>query len=505
VKLGRSATLPAPRGRRVASYRGQVGRREFLRDLRDVLLKARPSLAGEDEDVLLELNYFVWTPAMGKRKHSGDSNYCYFPARELEARLRRGGFNRLNAKHRIFEILEASPSGTPGRGLARGYKLAPDIQAAVSEYLRRIDERLPKVISRDGARILTPPNAVASKNSDGRQPKAFAGAPIAQSVPVDLRRLLTLAAHLRRYLSTEGRWVAGTLVPFSNEELARISHRETTLTRLIGLCNSNLGRGTHIPHRYEEIPCGRLVATGVSLQNARAEIRATALHGCWEYDFANCHYSVIQQMAERLGVDLPEVRWYLENKLAVRESLANRIGVDPDSAKKVLISGPIYGAHSTLWSAAAIPQLIGTKAASKLYADPQYQALKADVARARKAILKHARVENDRLFNAVGSSIPIYKTARGAKKPQRETPAALFSHLVLGVEALLLRSIIDAFPDDVLLPMHDGWVSGRELDRDDLARTIYAKTGFRMQLDVERIEASSEVGLEKLSDPQVPE
>jgi hypothetical protein len=467
-----------------------------MRDLRQVLLQARPSLADERDDALLEVSYLVWTPAMGKRRHAEDSGFCYFPARELEAYFGRGGFNRLNAAHRVFEVLETD---TPR--CTRGYRVAPDIKVAVDNYLRRVDERLPQLITRDGTRILKAPRAVASENSEGRAPKAWAGVPIINNVPVDFDLLVTYSAHLRRYLSTGGRWVAGSLVPFSPAELQAIGYRAEILNRLIGLCNSNLGGRMYIPHRYEEKDCGRLHAVGaVNLQSAPGEIKAAAVHGCWEYDFSNCHYSILLQLAQRVRVDLPEVRWYLENKRALRESLAARIGTeDVDAVKTCLISGPLYGAHSRLSERAAIQQLVGRDCARRLFADPQYCALKQDVKRARGRITRAARVEQDRLFNAVGSSITLEDPERSRPgKPRHRTPAALLSHLLQGIEALMLRTVIDAYPEDVVLPMHDGWVSRRRLDVAELERLILDKTGFAMRVEEEQVEIPEELRFTEL-------
>jgi hypothetical protein len=430
-------------------------------------------------------------PAMGKRRHAEASGFCYFAARELEAYFGRGEFNRLNGVHQIFEVLE-----TPTPRCTRGYRVAPDIKVAVDNYLRRVDERLPQLITRDGTRILTAPRAVASENSEGRGPKAWAGAPITNLVPVtDFDLLLTYTAHLRRYLNTRGRWVAGSLVPFSKAELQAIEYREQVLTRLVGLCNSNLGGRMYMPHRYEEKDCGRLHAVGVNLQSAPSEIKAAALHGSWEYDLSNCHYSILLQLAQRVGVELPEVRWYLENKRALREALAARIGTeDVDAVKTCLISGPLYGAHSRLSERAAIQQLLGRESARRLFEDPQYRALKRDVARARNRIIRAARVEQDRLFNAVGSSITLQDPERSRLgKPKRRTPAALLSHLLLGIEAFMLRTVIDAYPEDVVLPMHDGWVSRRRIEVAELERLILDETGFAMRVEEEQIEIPEEL------------
>jgi hypothetical protein len=287
--------------------------------------------------------------------------------------------------------------------------------------------------------------------------------------------------------------VAGVLVPFSKNELRAIAYRDEILTPLIGLCNSNLGGRRHITHRYEEKDCGRLHAVGVNLQSAPSEIKAVALHECWEYDFSNCHYAILVQLAQRVGVDLPEVRWYLDNKRALRESLAARIGTDDvDAVKTCLISGPLYGAHSRLSERAAITQLLGRESARRLFQDPQYRALKRDVARARDRIIRAARVEQDRLFNAVGSSISLLET-EGCRRAKRRSPAALLSHLLLGIEALMLRTAIDAYPEDVVLPMHDGWVSRRRLDVAELERLILEKTGFAMLIEEEQIEIPEEL------------
>ncbi len=432
----------------------------------------------------MALSHLVWLPELGKRRHAADASFCFFPARELEAQFGRRRFNEINTKHQIFEVLEADTR--PGRW-TRGYRLAPDIKAAVNPYLRRVDERLPTLIIRDGARVITLPRAVASKNRDGRPPKAWANVPITNNVPVDFDLLCTYSAHLQRYLRLGGRPVAGTLVPFSPSELRATEYRDLILTRLIGLSNSNLGGRTHIPHRYEEKDCARLNAVGVNLQSAPGDIRAAALHGCFEYDFGNCHYSGLLQLAQRCGRDLPEVRWYLENKQAVREALAARIGTtDIDAVKRCLISGPLYGAHSRMSDGASIVQMLGRDCARKLFADPQYRALKLEVSKVRKAILRAADVRQRRLFNAAGASIPVHEIRKG--KEVLKPPAALLSHLLLGIEVLMLRTVINAYPEDVVLPMHDGWVSRRQLNVTEIEELIRDKTGFSIRIDEDPIE-----------------
>jgi hypothetical protein len=503
----------------VASYRRPVKRSELMCDIREVLLRVRPTLTGESEETLLRLSYRVWMPAMDAARHGADPSFCYIPARALEADFGRANFTRLTAKHNIFEVLEADTR--PGRW-TRGFRLVRDIDLAVNNYVRRIDERLPTlatrdVITRDGKRVVKPPRAIASENSDGVAPKAWAGARVPNSVCVDSEMMDAYATHLRRYATTGGRMIAGTFVPFTAQELEPIRYRERVLSRLIGLANSTLGGQHHIPIRYVEQPCGRAFGDGLNLQNAPGDIRDVTLHGNWDIDLSNCHYSLLLQLAALVRVELPEVRWYLDNKDTVREGLAGRIGIEYDEAKGCLIA-LIYGARFSLHKECEIVKLIGPTRARKLYADPQFRALKDDVQRARTAILRTAnarpivftsgagpelrvaevrRLGQERLFNAVGSSIDVRET-EGRRRGKRRKPAELLAHILQGLEAKIMRVIVDSYSDDVLLLMHDGLVSRRELPVSEMMELIYNRTGLRMSLGQEKIEVPRALGTSEI-------
>jgi hypothetical protein len=474
-----------------------------MRDTRGVLLQARPTLKDEPEETLLRLCYRAWMPAMGAARHDAHPGFCYFPARALEADFGRGRFNLLNAKHNIFEILEADTR--PGRW-TRGYRLAPDLDSAINVHIRRVDERLPVLIMRNGTPINRLPGAIASENRHRGAPKAWAGAKLPNKVPVDFERLSAWAEHLHRYAKTGEYLVADTFVRFSPEDLEAVRYRERVLSRLVALSNSALGERRHVPIRYREEPCGRAFVIGVNLQSAPRDIRDAALHGNWDLDLSNCHYSLLFQLAAKVGVELPEVRWYLENKKDLRDGLALRVGISLDEAKACLIV-LIYGVRLTLWADADVPKLIGRARARKLYADPQYRALRADVQRARKAVLRAAergairlttgsgpalrvaevrKLAEGRLFNAVGGSITLLET-EGRRKGKRRAPAELLAHIQLGLEAKIIRVIVDAHADDVLLLMHDGLVSRRELPINEITDLIYQRTGLRMALKQEQI------------------
>ena len=52
-----------------------------------------------------------------------------------------------------------------------------------------------------------------------------------------------------------------------------------------------------IAHEYVMCGTGRLFAKGISLQSAPKIIKQCALPGMWEYDFSNCHFTIIKQLA----------------------------------------------------------------------------------------------------------------------------------------------------------------------------------------------------------------
>lgn len=77
-------------------------------------------------------------------------------------------------------------------------------------------------------------------------------------------------------------------------------------------------------------------------------------------------------------------------------------------------------------------------------------------------------------MNAFGKMI---QTKQKSKKPQ------LLAHLLQGVEALALRTCVEAAPDDVVLLQHDGFTAKRVLDISMLEEAMRIATGFNLTLD----------------------
>lgn len=59
----------------------------------------------------------------------------------------------------------------------------------------------------------------------------------------------------------------------------------------------------------------------------------------------------------------------------------------------------------------------------------------------------------------------------------------LLSHALQGVEALALKTVVAQHGQDILLCMHDGWVSQTKLDCKQLQDSIFRATGFDLGIE----------------------
>ena len=111
---------------------------------------------------------------------------------------------------------------------------------------------------------------------------------------------------------------------------------------------------------------------GINLQTVPREIKQVALHGLYEYDFENCHYAILHQLAAKHGLECPAIAHYLKYKRPVRKQIVDDIGLSLDEAKRCLIA-LIYGARYSHRHEDAIPAAIGKAAALQLYKHPLFK------------------------------------------------------------------------------------------------------------------------------------
>lgn len=247
--------------------------------------------------------------------------------------------------------------------------------------------------------------------------------------------------------------------------------------KLIRMSNTTLAGPGHIPQVYAITPTGRLYARGLNLQNAPSLIKEAALHGLWEYDFSNCHFTIVAQMAANAGVPCPGIEHYLANKALVRKEVAEGAEITLDQSKHCLLA-LLYGARVSRLASSAIPTAIGLDAADRLYALPVFQGLSKEIERARRAILgQWPRTANGSLTNACGRAIS------GKEKPARQ-----LAHLVQGVEAKALMVCVNAHPVDIVLMQHDGFTATRRLDCVMLEGLLGRSIGYNLRVEERQLE-----------------
>jgi hypothetical protein len=158
------------------------------------------------------------------------------------------------------------------------------------------------------------------------------------------------------------------------------------------------------------------------------------------------------------------------------------VGIAEEHAKTCLIT-IVYGAGPSGRDEDSIPGLIGVDATRRLFKDPEFGPIYEDVRRAGKAILKKQRVSRGTIRNAMNL------TSRTT-----ESEATQLAHLLQGVEARALEVVQAAHSADIVVLLHDGWVSRKQLNREELERTIAAATGYDLKLEEKQIKATDDPG-----------
>jgi hypothetical protein len=114
--------------------------------------------------------------------------------------------------------------------------------------------------------------------------------------------------------------------------------------QVVRMARTDLAGKGYIAQRYTVSPSGRLYAKDINLQTAPTLVKQAALNGLWEYDFSNCHFAILMQMAATHGHQCKAIKHYLANKPKVRQALATAAGITIPQIKECLLA-LIYGAR----------------------------------------------------------------------------------------------------------------------------------------------------------------
>jgi hypothetical protein len=421
------------------------------------------------------LALMAWEGGQKRRQHRTELGAMTFSALELHDLFGRGKCESL--LHRI-DFFQRSAGWSKKDGITRAYWFSAQVRQALAYYEEGSSATQVDLLWLSGGRMKVAkslPKAISSTDTNGRtiNTALWDRAKGMNRVPVNTKMLEALRLYLKTQLDDSG--VEGPLRQFVGRLL-------DITAKIIRISNTTLAGPGHIPQTYSIAPTGRLYARGLNLQNSPGLIKEAALHGLWEYDFSNCHFAVVSQMAARFGVLCPVIEHYMANKSQVREEIAADVEISIDAAKQCLLA-LLYGARTSGRAKDAIPSVIGGDHAKHLYAQPTFKALSEEIGRARRAILANwPRTANGSLTNDCGKAI------RGDTKA-----AAQLAHLVQGVEAKALMTVVNLHAEDMVLLQHDGFAARRRLDCRALEDTVFEEVEYRLPIEEQQLQLHVDV------------
>jgi len=454
-------------------------------DLLDHLAHKIKGFKDESPKIQMGLTWMLWNSTAWRRVHSKYPTCFFFRHAELDELLGRAGFNAINARLNIFYVTNWSRA----KGYTKGFKLKPEIEDVWRQYFEKkkaANRAQIRLLFGDGYELKTLPDAVAAKDMDGITSRAWNRAKNLglNTVSVDVDALHDLQKWLKKKRTEiqQAEQRQGGL--FSDGgSIEQIEYLLRYIEQILCMANTTVAGYGHVMHRYVEASSGRLYAKGINLQTAPKVVKEAALSGLWEYDFSNCHYAILMQMAARYGYQCTAIEHYLNNKTATRQQIAEQAGITPDQAKVCLLAS-LYGARQSVRlnkkgeAMDAIPEAIGVEAARRLYQVPLFTGMSGDIKKARRAILSgHPRTRKGWITNLMGKSI-------GGKQPAEK----ILAHLIQGVEAKALKTAIDSQTDSIVLLQHDGFATTQKLDAEAIERAVTEATGYTLKLEVELIQ-----------------
>jgi hypothetical protein len=426
----------------------------------------------------VRMAYYIWIAGLNRRQHKMFDGAMSIGYRELEKAFGRGRFKEINNRLQIFEV---DDQWWYSKGATKAYRLSESVQEAKDKYLASKRQTTSRMMSVDGKSVTTLQRAIAAKDFDNVTKTAWKNAKVWNNVPVNLEAMKDMQDHLYQMRSKK----EGDL--FLDTDVEDVNYRIENVGQLMRLAQTDVAGRGFIAHGYAEGRTGRLYAKGVSLQTAPKTIRHTALQGLYDYDIENCHYSIFAQLSARYGRECPAINHYLTHKEEIREKLAQEVDIHPKQVKMALLA-LMFGARATVRHGNAITDALGVHKARALFDNKTFRHIQADLFEGRKLILDKWPKSRNTIKNDMG------KTTRFKHKGgKREKPENLLAHIIQGVEAKALMAAVDLYPEDIVLLMHDGFVSKRKLDIPLIERVVYKATGYRLEFTGQVIVVSADL------------
>lgn len=475
---------------------------EFLLHLQAVI----PHFSAERLKDQCKLAHMIWLGRLKRRQHLVFDGAISFHHRELDESFGRRNFESINERIGLFKVSTNWDAGLDlgsPLGYTKAYWLSAAVENARRSYLCR--SSLPTVTRlrmMDGHVMKSLPKAVRSKDMLDVTTTAWKHAVGIGRVKVDLTMLRQLSSWLVGYRDhpirrQDWRWGVGLDNTTDYPSQILLQRLIDATAQIVEMSQTDVAGYGVCPHWYEQAQSGRLYAKGINLQSSPTLIKQAALAGLWEYDFSNCHFDILMQMAARHGHACIAIAGYLAKKKETRQTISTQAGISKAEAKTCLLA-ILYGARTTERSGNAIPLEIGVDRARKLFKVPLFIGIAKDVAAARKAILVgFKRDRNGGITNEFGNAIAGKATA-----------IKRLAHLIQGVEAKALQVALTLYPGEIQLLQHDGFVSRVRLDSVAISDAVFESTKYRLQMEEAKVAIDFETQLLKdrfqLENPSSP-
>ncbi|MFL6872004.1 MAG: hypothetical protein ACJ0RG_08120 [Candidatus Azotimanducaceae bacterium] len=421
--------------------------------------------------------------------HSQVADAVSVTSRDLEACFGRGNFQRINSQLSWLEVvlLEEGRDYQAGLGvvgITRAYRVSASGLKAIRGGIKYLDEISPNLIVERGhlGKALQASTTTKSK-SRGRFEMPLC-------VHLNRRALLDLQLELTLLTDPNNRITPSLkLLPLFEdlegllpiERIRKLVRYQVQLAQLLAIMKA----GSHRSHsavfqRYTQSGSGRWYAQGnsISLQNLPREIRNVAFTGNYLLDIDCCHWSLLNQVAARLGRELPIIKLMLEDKASFRRSIATETGATVQSIKEGLISllfgASLEGNQSSLISLFDEDQLRRFKGNQKVLS------LSLEIKSIRKTVIKFYGEKTEKrgwLVNDIGKGLPL-SSMNGRQS---------LAFILQGAESQILSSVGSRWGRNMRLLLHDGFVSNKDLDCDELSDHVYRETGWRVSFTSEHL------------------
>lgn len=251
--------------------------------------------------------------------------------------------------------------------------------------------------------------------------------------------------------------------------------------------------------RYRESKNGRVYGFGsCNLQNMPRYVRKCLLHGCYDIDLENAHYTLLYCMAMTIGVELNGIKDYVDNKTEYRKRIAADLRLSVDTVKAALLA-LIFGSSTrkTFYDTVlkttvntALFDLLGEDKLKEFASHSIVKTLLDDIDQGGEAVIldyMNKSTKNGFINNMFGSAM----STKDSRTPETNKMASEFkrtalSHILQGAERCVLDIMIGSLDGSkVVLLQHDGLTYQGELTDTELKTieaNIQAVTGFDMKL-----------------------